>query len=299
MINRLAIIGVGLIGGSLSLALKKAGKVKHVIGYARNENTRQQALSLGIIDQAATSIALAVVDADVVVLAVPMGAMASTLSEIAPYVTDKMVITDAGSTKAQVVKEAFTILGERVRQFVPGHPIAGTEKSGPSAAFAELYQQHKVILTPLSQTDPMAVKMIQNMWNATGADVTQMSVEHHDLVLAATSHLPHLLAFNLVGLLAQNDDVDDVLRYAAGGFKDFTRIASGDPVMWRDICLSNSDAILALLKQYQQQMTAIEQAIEQQNGDYLMTLFQRAKQARDDRFNKPNLDNHLANNNEK
>lgn len=298
MINRLAIIGIGLIGGSLSLALKKAGKAKYVIGYARNEDTRQQALSLGVIDQAASSLAQAIVNADVVVLAVPMGAMAITLSEIAPHVTDNMIITDAGSTKAQVVKDAINILGERVSQFVPGHPIAGTEKSGPSAAFAELYQQHNVILTPIEQTDPRALKVIETMWIDTGAAVTQMSVEHHDLILAATSHLPHLLAFNLVGMLAQSDSVDNVLRYAAGGFKDFTRIASGDPVMWRDICLSNTDAILASLKQYQQQMTLIEQAIEQQDGDYLITLFQQAKQARDERFNEASLSKKLENNSE-
>jgi len=289
MINRLAIIGVGLIGGSLSWALKKAGKVAEVVGFARNEETRQQAMSLGLIDRAAISIEDAVTGADVVVLAVPMGAMAKTLAEIAPHVTDKMVITDAGSTKAQVVEAAVTTLGDRISQFVPGHPIAGTEKSGPSAAFPELYQNHKVILTPLAETDAVALKTIQTMWLDVGADVSEMTVQHHDLVLAATSHLPHLLAFNLVGLLAQNDDVDDVLRFAAGGFRDFSRIASSDPVMWRDICLSNDAAILGLLKQYQQQLTEIEQAIQEQDGDYLMDLFQRAKQARDTRFKEPEL----------
>jgi len=289
MINRLAIIGVGLIGGSLSWALKKAGKVAEVVGFARNEETRQQAMSLGLIDRAAISIEDAVTGADVVVLAVPMGAMAKTLAEIAPHVTDKMVITDAGSTKAQVVEAAVTTLGDRISQFVPGHPIAGTEKSGPSAAFPELYQNHKVILTPLAETDAVALKTIQTMWLDVGADVSEMTVQHHDLVLAATSHLPHLLAFNLVGLLAQNDDVDDVLRFAAGGFRDFSRIASSDPVMWRDICLSNDAAILGLLKQYQQQLTEIEQAIQDQDGDYLMDLFQRAKQARDTRFKEPEL----------
>jgi prephenate dehydrogenase len=289
MINRLAIIGVGLIGGSLSWALKKAGKVAEVVGFARNEETRQQAISLGLIDRAAISIEDAVSGADVVVLAVPMGAMAKTLAEIAPHVTDKMVITDAGSTKAQVVEAAVTTLGDRISQFVPGHPIAGTEKSGPSAAFPELYQNHKVILTPLAETDAVALKTIQTMWLDVGADVSEMTVQHHDLVLAATSHLPHLLAFNLVGLLAQNDDVDDVLRFAAGGFRDFSRIASSEPVMWRDICLSNDAAILGLLKQYQQQLTEIEQAIQEQDGDYLMDLFQRAKQARDTRFKEPEL----------
>jgi len=284
MINRLAIIGVGLIGGSLSLALKKAGKVAEVVGFARSEETRQQALSLGLIDRAAISVEDAITGADVVLLAVPMGAMAKTLADIAPHLTDNMIITDAGSTKAQVVEAAITSLGDKISQFVPGHPIAGTEKSGPSAAFPELYQGHRVILTPIEQTDLEALKIIQVMWTDAGAEVSEMTVNHHDHVLAATSHLPHLLAFNLVGLLAQSEDVDDVLRFAAGGFRDFSRIASSDPVMWRDICLSNNVAILQLLKQYQQQMAEIEQAIEQQDGDYLMDLFQRAKQARDTRF---------------
>lgn len=289
MINRLAIIGVGLIGGSLSLALKKAGKVNTVIGYARTEATRQQALALGVIDQAATSISAAVENADVIVLAVPMGAMAGALAEIAPHLSEQMIMTDAGSTKGDVVESAMSILGDRISQFVPGHPIAGTEKSGPAAAFATLYQDQKVILTPIEQTDSRAVKVIKAMWSDSGATVSTMSAAHHDHVLAATSHLPHLLAFNLVGLLAQGDDVNDVLRYAAGGFRDFSRIASSDPVMWRDICLANDNAILALLKQYQQQMHEIEQAIEQKNGDYLLTLFQSAKQARDTRFNDTDL----------
>jgi len=287
MINRLAIIGIGLIGGSLSLALKQAGQVKHVVGYARNEATREQALSLGIIDTAAASIETAIKGADIIVLAVPMGAMASALAEISQHLTDNTIITDAGSTKADVAKAAADKLGNRISQFVPGHPIAGTEKSGPSAAFATLYQDHKVILTPMKQTDTTAVEAVKMMWQQTGAEVTEMTVEHHDLVLAATSHLPHLLSFNLVGLLAQNEDVDEVLRYAAGGFRDFSRIASSDPVMWRDICLSNHDAILTLLQQYQQQLTEIEQAIQKQDGDYLMTLFQSAKTARDTRFEMP------------
>jgi prephenate dehydrogenase len=291
MINRLAIIGIGLIGGSLSLALKQAGQVKHVVGYARNEATRERALSLGIIDTAAASIEAAVAEADVILLAVPMGAMASVLAEMAPHLTDNMIITDAGSTKAGVVKAASDILGNSISQFVPGHPIAGTEKSGPSAAFATLYQDHKVILTPMKQTNVSAVETIKTMWQQTGAEVSEMTVEHHDLILAATSHIPHLLSFNLVGLLAQNEDVDEVLRYAAGGFRDFSRIASSNPVMWRDICLSNHDAILTLLQQYQQQLTEIEQAIQEQDGDYLMTLFQSAKTARDTRFEIPKVTN--------
>lgn len=289
MISRLAIIGLGLIGGSLSLALKQAGKVKQVIGFARQESTRQQALSLGIIDQAADNIADVIQGADLIVLAVPMGAMADTLMSIAPYVTDNMVITDAGSAKAQMVEAAKLALGDQFKQFVPGHPIAGTEKSGPTAAFSQLYQDHRVVLTPTDETNPEALEKIRNMWLAVGAQVSTMTAIQHDHVLAATSHLPHILAFNLVDMLAQNGDVDEVLRYAAGGFRDFSRIASSDPVMWRDICLSNSEAILSLLKQSQHQMNLLQQAIEQKDGDYLMTVFERAKQARDTRFNDQDL----------
>ena len=260
-----------------------------MIGFARQESTRQQALSLGIIDRAADNIADVIQGADLIVLAVPMGAMADTLMSIAPYVTDNMVITDAGSAKAQMVEAAKLALGDQFKQFVPGHPIAGTEKSGPTAAFSQLYQDHRVVLTPTDETNPEALEKIRNMWLAVGAQVSTMTAIQHDHVLAATSHLPHILAFNLVDMLAQNGDVDEVLRYAAGGFRDFSRIASSDPVMWRDICLSNSEAILSLLKQSQHQMNLLQQAIEQKDGDYLMTVFERAKQARDTRFNDQDL----------
>lgn len=286
MINRLAIIGVGLIGGSLALALKKAGMVNEVIGYAHTESVRQQALALGIIDQAATNIADAVKDADIVFLAVPMAAMESVLSELVGHLKVGVIITDGGSAKGQLVNVARNILGEQFNQFVPGHPIAGTEKSGPSAAFAALYQDHRVVLTPVEQTSQSALEAVRKMWQATGAEVFEMDVEHHDVVLAATSHLPHVLAFNLMGMLAERDDCDEVLRYAAGGFKDFSRIASGDAVMWRDICLANSDAILGLLAQYQQGLNQLENAIRNKDGDKLMSVFQRAKQARDTRFSE-------------
>ena len=290
MINRLAIIGIGLIGGSLSLALKQSGSVKHVVGFSRKASTRSEALSLGVIDSAVSSIADAIQNADIVVLAVPVGAIADALISIAPYVKDNMIITDVGSVKFQVVDAAKLALGDKFRQFVPGHPIAGTEKSGPAAAFAELYQEHRVVLTPTEQTDEVAIKKVRNMWKAAGAEVSIMTAEHHDDVLAATSHLPHLLAFNLVDMLAEEGgDVAEVLRYAAGGFRDFSRIASSDPEMWRDISLTNSNAILSLLKKYQHQMSLLQQAIEQQDADYLIAVFERAKQARDTCFNEQNL----------
>ncbi|MCX4187550.1 prephenate dehydrogenase [Methylophaga sp. OBS4] len=289
MINRLAVIGVGLIGGSLALALKKNGAVNEVVGYSRSEAARQQALELGLIDHAADSVSEAVKQADMVFVAVPMGAMSRVFEEMAPHLNPEAIITDGGSAKAQVVAAARQALGDKFRQFVPGHPIAGTEKSGPSAAFALLYQDHRIVLTPVAETDAAATAKVKAMWQLTGAEVFEMNVEHHDIVLAATSHLPHVLAFNLVGLLAQRDDCDEVLRYAAGGFRDFSRIASSDAVMWRDICLGNRDAILSLLEQYHQGLNQIEQAIREGDGDFLIEVFARAKKARDTRFADPDL----------
>ena len=289
MIDRLAIIGVGLIGGSLSLALKKVGQVGEVVGYARSESIRQQALELGVIDRSAGSIADVIKDADIIFLAVPMGAMSSVLIELAPHITDRMIITDGGSTKAQVIESARVALGERFSQFVAGHPIAGTEKSGPSAAFANLYNNHRVVLTPVAETNSESLEKVRAMWQLTGAEVVDMSAEHHDKVLAATSHLPHLLAFNLVGMLAKSTDCDEILRFAAGGFRDFSRIASSDPVMWRDICLSNSAAILELLNDYRRGLDSLEQAIINNDGDQLVDVFKLAKQARDTRFAEPSL----------
>ena len=286
MIKRLAVIGVGLIGGSLSLALKKAGVVGEVVGYSRTESARDEALDLGIIDRAASSIADAVKDADMIFLAVPMAAMESVLIELAEHIKHDAIITDGGSAKGQLVDIARRVLADKFSQFVPGHPIAGTEKSGPSAAFATLYQDHRVVLTPVEETDPDALEIVRKMWQQTGAEVFDMDVKHHDIVLAATSHLPHILAFNLVGMLAERDDCDEVLRYAAGGFKDFSRIASSDAVMWRDICLTNQQAILGLLEQYHQGLNQLEEAIRTQDGDTLMTVFERAKQARDTRFSE-------------
>jgi len=284
MINRLAVIGVGLIGGSLSLALKEAGWVGEVVGYSRTESVRQEALDLGVIDIAADSVTDAVKDADIIFLAVPMAAMATVLSELVDHVKEDAIITDGGSAKGQLVDIARDVLGQQFSQFVAGHPIAGTEKSGPSAAFATLYQDHRVVLTPVAETNGEALATVRLMWQKTGAEVFDMDVKHHDVVLAATSHLPHILAFNLVGMLAERDDCDEVLRYAAGGFRDFSRIASSDAVMWRDISLSNSEAILGLIEQYQQGLSVLEQAIKNQDGDTLKTVFERAKQARDTRF---------------
>lgn len=289
MIKQLAVIGVGLIGGSLALALKKAGQVERVIGYSRSADAREEALQLGIIDEAAINIADAVTNADIVFVAVPMGAMQTVFAELAPHLKAGVIVTDGGSAKQQVIDAAKATLASNFPNFVPGHPIAGTEKSGPSAAFAELYEAHRVVLTPTAETNMDAVQQVQQMWQHTGAEVMVMDVAQHDIVLAATSHLPHVLAFNLVGMLAERDDCEEVLRYAAGGFRDFSRIASSDAVMWRDICLGNQQAILELLRQYRSGLDKIEAAIREDNGDYLIDFFSRAKGARDSRFAEPGL----------
>ena len=281
MIDRLAIIGVGLIGGSLALALKQAGEVKHVVGCGRNEKNLIKSVELGVIDSYQVSIAAAVKGADIVVLAIPLGSMQTVFEKIAGVISSQTVITDVGSAKASVVQVATECLGERIRQYVPGHPIAGTEKSGVEAGFASLYQNRKVILTPLESTDKDAIETIDKMWRHCGASIEYLSVQHHDKVLAATSHLPHMLAFALVTFLSGLNDHDEIFRYAAGGFRDFTRIASGDPVMWRDVCLSNGDALLSLIDAYKDELDLVSDAIKNQDADRLLELFRKAKSGGD------------------
>lgn len=281
MINRLCIIGVGLIGGSLSRALRQAGQVKTVIGCSRRQQHLQRALELGVIDEYTTSVSEAVRGADMIVICVPLGAMADIFSEIDENIETEAVITDVGSAKGSVVAAANARLVKSKHQFVPGHPIAGTEKNGVDASFAELFQGRRVILTPLEDNSPDAVERVTSMWQNTGAEVQSMSLQHHDEVLAATSHLPHVLAFGLVDTLANLNDSHEIFQYAAGGFRDFSRIASSDPVMWRDICLENKDAILEIMDKYLADMELLREAIVDGNGSKLERIFRRAKQARD------------------
>jgi prephenate dehydrogenase len=281
MIDRLAIIGVGLIGGSLALALKQAGAVGHVVGCGRNQKSLEKGLELGIIDSYQISVSDAVKAANIVVLAVPLGAMRAVFEQIAGAITDQAVITDVGSAKASVVRVAMECLGDRVGQFVPGHPVAGTEKSGVEAGFASLYQDRRVILTPLDSTDQGAIKTIDKMWRQCGASIEYLSVQHHDKVLAATSHLPHMLAYALVNFLSGLNEHDEIFRYASGGFRDFTRIASSDPVMWRDVCISNGEALIALIEQYKNELDQVSAAIQNQDAERLLELFGNAKSERD------------------
>ena len=281
MIERLAIIGVGMIGSSLALALKQAGAVGHVVGCGRNQHNLEKGIELGVIDSYHVSVEDAVDGADTVVVAVPLGAMKSVFEQISGAITDDMVITDVGSAKASVVKSAKASFGARAGQFVPGHPIAGAEKSGVEAGIASLYQNRRVILTPLDSTDPAAVTRIEQMWRSCGAKIDYLDVEHHDRVLAATSHLPHMLAYSLVNYLSSLNEHDEIFNYAAGGFRDFTRIASSDPVMWRDVCISNSDALLKFIEGYKDELDQVSTAIRNQDGERLLQLFGKAKSERD------------------
>ncbi|MCZ6470948.1 MAG: prephenate dehydrogenase/arogenate dehydrogenase family protein [Gammaproteobacteria bacterium] len=281
MINRLAIVGVGLIGGSLALALRQAGAVGHVAGCGRNQKNLDKAVQLGVIDSYEESISDAVKGADIVVLAVPLGAMQSVFLQIKDVIGDATVITDVGSAKQSVVDIASANLGPRIGQFVPGHPIAGTEKSGVEAGFASLYQNRRVILTPLDSTDPAAIARIDAMWRQCGASVEYLGVGHHDKVLAATSHLPHMLAYALVNYLSRLNDHEEIFNYAAGGFRDFTRIASSDPVMWRDVCISNGDALLTLIEGYKNELDQVSAAIRDADHEHLLQLFGKAKSERD------------------
>ncbi|MBL1259495.1 MAG: prephenate dehydrogenase/arogenate dehydrogenase family protein [Thiotrichaceae bacterium] len=279
--KRLTIIGVGLIGGSLARALHRANACDEIIGCGRDEAHLKRAVELGVIDRYEVDPAAAVSGADVVVLAVPLRAMATVLTQITPGLAVDVVITDVGSAKGCVVEEVRAVLGERLCDFVPGHPIAGTEQSGVEASFAELFDNRSVILTPIEETAPSKCARIRAMWESVGANVTEMAVLHHDEVLAATSHLPHLLAFSLVNTLASLDERKEIFDYAAGGFRDFTRIASSDPVMWRDICLENRDALLEVLAHFNHDLKQLEEAVRDNDGQAVVNVFTRAKTTRD------------------
>ena len=285
MIKQLTIIGVGLIGGSLARALKRAGAVGEIVGSGRDIDHLQQALASGVIDRAEPDMAAAVSVADMVVICAPVGAMEEIFRAIAPALPATAVLTDAGSTKASVVEAARAAFGlpneELPPNFVPGHPIAGTEKSGVEASFAELYDGRRVILTPTENSTPEAVNRVREMWQQAGAEVVETSVSHHDEILAATSHLPHLLAFSLVDTLARLDDKREIFEFAAGGFRDFTRIASSDPQMWHDICVHNGPALLKMLERFESDLDKLREAIANNDSDYLLNVFTRAKSARD------------------
>lgn len=281
LIDHLSIIGVGLIGGSLARALRKAKLVNRVTGCNRNEDTLKKAIELDVIDDYSLDINEAVTGADVVVICTPLSTTEKLLPQIVASLKPDAVLTDVGSAKGSVVSAAQKVMGDKFSRFVPGHPIAGTEQSGVEASFAELFIDHRVILTPLEVTDAAAHKLITDMWQAVGADVIDLDVKHHDDVLAATSHLPHMLAYALVDCLAGMQEREEIFKYAAGGFADFTRIASSSPEMWHDICFSNRDALLNSLELFSEHINEIKAAIENSDSEQLLSIFKRAKQARD------------------
>ncbi|RVU83930.1 prephenate dehydrogenase/arogenate dehydrogenase family protein [Leucothrix sargassi] len=282
MINKLVIFGVGLIGGSLALALREANYCTKIVGCSRNEAHLAKAQALGVIDSFTLDPVEAVKGADMILLAVPMGAMGAVLNSIKGHTEPDAIITDAGSAKASVVAAARSVFGYIPDYFVPAHPIAGREKSGVEAAIVDLYIDHKVIVTPLPETSAAAEQRVTEMWQAAGAKVESMDVEMHDQVLAATSHLPHVVAYSLVDTLSKSEASDAIFQYAAGGFRDFTRIASSDPTMWRDICLENREAILESLEALQANMQQLHEQISNADSQAIMDTFTHAKSVRDE-----------------
>ncbi|WP_372522775.1 prephenate dehydrogenase [Sulfuricaulis sp.] len=280
MINKLCIVGIGMIGGSLARALRVAGYAHEIVGYGRSVGNLQQAVELGVIDRAEVSLTDAVRHVDMVVLAVPVSCMAEILGEVGPALADQAVVTDVGSVKGSVIAAARGALGKRFARFVPGHPLAGTEQSGVTASQADLFQGRRVILSPEPETDAAATASVRAMWEAAGAEVTMCSAVDHDRILAVSSHLPHMLAYCLMDMVVRHDDHREILECAAGGFRDVTRIAGSDPVMWRDICLANRDALLAALRQYHDDLGALATAIEKGDGKWLCETFTRARHTR-------------------
>ncbi|WP_413439344.1 prephenate dehydrogenase [Sulfuriferula sp. GW1] len=279
-IHKLAIFGVGLIGGSVALALKQAAAVGEVVGVGRSRANLDAALKLGIIDRIATTAADAVQDADVVLLAVPVGQMAVLMLEIAPHLGAETIVTDAGSTKQDVAALMQQHLAAHLPNCVPGHPIAGAETCGAAAARADLYQGRNVILTPLPQWNKAALEKVRALWQACGAKISEMPATQHDAIFATVSHLPHLLAYTLVDMIARRDNADTLFSFAASGFRDFTRIAGSSPEMWRDIALANRQALLNEIEQYQASLEQMRIALTAEDAAALEATFKRAQTAR-------------------
>ena len=279
-LGKVLIFGVGLIGGSFAAALKAAGVVDEVVGFGRSRPGLDEALRLGLIDRIGESVAAEAPDADLVLLATPVGGMAALMQALAPHLGPRTVVTDGGSTKHDVVTNAYASFGPRIGQFVPAHPIAGAENSGPAAARADLYRERKVVVTPLPENPPEAVARVSDAWRACGAVLHTLTPENHDRVFAAVSHLPHLLSFALVHDLAVRDDRDMFFTFAASGFRDFTRIAASHPEMWRDICLANRAALLEELDRYTAQLASLREALASGDGAALEAAFASARTAR-------------------
>lgn len=281
MLDKLVIIGVGLIGGSVALAARRAGLARRIIGVGRPSENLDNALRLGVID-AVEPVDQAVSNAGMVLLAMPVGQMPEVMAAIAPHLAPNAVVTDAGSTKGDVIAAARAHLGSALPRFVPGHPIAGAEKSGVLAAKTELFDGKNVVLTPLAENKAEAVRAAGDFWRACGANVIEMPADLHDRIFAAVSHLPHVLAFALVEEIARRPNAEQLFGFAAGGFRDFSRIAGSSPEMWRDICLANRSAMLQELGAYIDRLAHIRGLIEAGDGDALAAAFEHARNARTD-----------------
>lgn len=279
--RRLAVVGVGLIGGSAALALRSAGRVDEVVGIGRGSANLERALDLKVVDRTFTDPARGVAGADAVLVAVPVGQMRGVFEAIAPVLASDAFVTDGGSTKQDVVAAARAAFGTRLPSFVPAHPIAGAEKSGVEAARADLYAGRNVVLTPLPETTAEALDRARDFWAACGARVSCMTASEHDAVFAAVSHLPHLLAYALVAMIAGRPDAERLFGFAAGGFRDFTRIASSSPEMWRDICVSNRDALLSELDRYTETLAGMRASLAASDGEALLRQFTAAREARE------------------
>ncbi|MEP4036300.1 prephenate/arogenate dehydrogenase family protein [Pseudophaeobacter sp.] len=279
--NRVALIGLGLIASSMFWAMKRAGLAGEVTGYARSAETRDTARRIGLCDRICDSAAEAVEGADLVVLCVPVGAMGPVMSEIGPVLKPGATVSDVGSVKAHVIEAVAPHIPEGVH-FVPAHPLAGTEHSGPEAGFAELFDNRWSLLVPVEGSDRAAVDQLRALWEGMGANVDEMDADHHDLVLAVTSHAPHLIAYTMVGVADDLRRVTDseVIKYSAAGFRDFTRIAASDPTMWRDVFLTNKEATLEILGRFTEELFALQRAIRTGDGDHLHDYFTRTRAIR-------------------
>lgn len=280
VIDKLVVCGVGLIGGSFAMALRRAGMVKRIVGVGRGGTTLERALERGVIDEAATDWSTALDGADLVLLAPPVGQMDAIMTAMAPHLAPGTVVTDAGSTKRDVIEAIYQRLDAHLGYVVPAHPIAGAEASGVDAAFASLYEGKKVVVTPLPENEPSAVLRVREAWEACGAVIHEMPPQDHDRVFAAVSHLPHLLAFGLVHDLAGRANAEQLFSFAASGFRDFTRIAGSHPEMWRDICIANRQAVLAELDQYLAELAYLRALLLSGDGQRLEQLFAEARRAR-------------------
>ena len=279
--SKVTFIGFGLINSSLAHVFKLKSLAKETTAFSRRKETREKIKNLNIVDNVNDNIKESVKDSDLIVLGVPVGAMESIVSEITPFLKSGTIITDVGSVKKHLIDSLLPILPSDV-YFVPGHPIAGTEKSGPEAGFAELFNGRWCILTPNKNTSQEALEKVKFIWEQAGMQIATMDAEYHDRVLAITSHIPHLVAFSIVGTVTELEDQlkTEVIKYSAGGFRDFTRIAASDPVMWRDVFLNNSEAVLEMLGRFIEDLTALQKSIRWQDGDSLENLFTKTREIR-------------------